>query len=128
MQLKMDKKGGAAAGALIWIVGFFLGLVLILTIIGVFIGIIIWILFFIIGLAAMFAGGKTVVVQQASPPAQSHTIVMPASQFQQQPTIVEKVVVKCPKCGTKNDEDSDFCKKCGKSLNPELKDKKKSSS
>jgi len=109
----MDKRGGAGAGALIWIVGFFLGLVLILTIVGALIGIIIWILFFIIGLAAMFAGGKTVIVQQtpqSSP--QAHTIVMSPSQSQ----VVEKVVVKCRNCGTKNEEDSEFCKKCGKPL------------
>lgn len=43
--------------------------------------------------------------QPKGPPAQS-------------PQIVEKVVLMCPKCGAKNEEDSDFCKKCGKHLRP----------
>lgn len=30
----------------------------------------------------------------------------------------EKVILLCPKCGQKNDEDSEFCKKCGKRLRP----------
>jgi len=30
----------------------------------------------------------------------------------------ERVVLLCPKCGAKNDEDAEFCKKCGKRLRP----------
>ncbi len=30
--------------------------------------------------------------------------------------VIEKVVYKCPKCGFGNDEDAEFCKKCGEPL------------
>lgn len=29
-----------------------------------------------------------------------------------------RVILLCPECGAKNDEDSEFCKKCGKRLRP----------
>lgn len=32
------------------------------------------------------------------------------------PKTVEKVIVLCPKCDTRNEEDAEFCKKCGKRL------------
>ncbi|MBN2517337.1 MAG: zinc ribbon domain-containing protein [Candidatus Altiarchaeota archaeon] len=124
----MDKKGGAGAGVAVWIVGFFLGLFFILTILGVIIGIIIWVVFFMIGLVLIAAGGKTEVIIQQLPQQSQHTIGLSNQPQIPEPHVIEKVVVRCPYCGTKNDEDSEFCKKCGKSLNPGLKDKKKSSS
>lgn len=102
-----NRKGGAGAGLLIWIVGFFLGLLFILTILGAFFGLLIWVVAFFVGLAAMFAGGKTeVIVQQTTHQTASQTATEP----------VEKTYLECQDCKTKNDEDAEFCKKCGKRL------------
>lgn len=35
--------------------------------------------------------------------------------------VVEKVLYKCPKCGSENDTNDEFCKKCGKQLKPKAK-------
>lgn len=37
------------------------------------------------------------------------------------PKTVEKVIVLCPKCGARNEEDAEFCKKCGGRLRPKEK-------
>jgi len=34
-------------------------------------------------------------------------------------------MVYCQKCGTKNDDDAEFCKKCSTSLKGAIKDRKK---
>jgi ribosomal protein L40E len=73
---------------------------------------------FIIGLAMLIAGAavgggkeKEVIIHREPQPIH-HTIISP----QPHTRVIERVVVKCPNCGAKNDEDSEYCKKCAESL------------
>lgn len=66
----------------------------------------------IIGYIALSASG---------PPKQKESAPKESGKEPSPPKTVEKVIVLCPKCGTRNDEDAEFCKKCGKRLRPEGK-------
>jgi hypothetical protein len=104
-------------GIIIWIVGFFFGLFLYFTIIGALFAIIIWAVFFLVGILVMLIeGGETVVVHNESGYGSRYHDYEPR---EKETKVVEKIVVKCPKCGAKNEEHAKFCNICASPLGPD---------
>jgi len=108
-----DKRGGVAITTfIIWIAGFILGLICITF--SVSLGFLVWIIGAVAGFLVLVTEGET-----------SKKITLHHTQVVNPPTSItqtthvdsqKKVVVKCGSCGAYNDEDSTFCKKCGKSI------------
>jgi hypothetical protein len=109
--------GRIVGGIILWIVGFFLGLFLFFSIIGAFFAFIVWAVFFLVGIFVMLIGdGDTIVVHNEPGYGSRYRDYEPR---EKETKIVEKIVVKCPKCGAKNEEYAKFCNMCASPLGPD---------